>query len=83
MILVKNGIAKFLMDEFHISPQTTGILFDKGILTDKACRDVLIKMEYVEKTRPKEKLRLRNKLAEKYCVSVSLIEKTVLENTQK
>ena len=77
MIVVKNGTAKFLMDDFQISPQTTDILFDRGILTDKSCRDFLIKKEYTEKAKPKEKQRLKGKLAEKYCVSVKLVEKIV------
>jgi hypothetical protein len=78
---IKRATAKLLEDEFKVDPQTTNILFDNGILDFKECRDLLIKNEYVKKVEPKEKIRLRDKLAIKYCISVSLVEKILSKNT--
>jgi hypothetical protein len=77
MILVRNGTATILQAEFSIPAEVTAVLFEKGILSDKSCRDMLIKIEYKEKAIPKEKQRLKNKLADKYCISVELVEKII------
>ena len=72
---IRAGIARLLKDEFQIDTDVTLALFENGTLTDKACRDTLIKYEYKKKVEPKEKMRLKNKLADKYCVSVELVRK--------
>jgi hypothetical protein len=77
MILVRNGTATILQTEFSIPAEVTAVLFEKGILSEKSCRDLLIKIEYKEKAAPKEKQRLKNKLADKYCISVELVEKII------
>lgn len=79
MINVKEQTAKMLSDEFQISPEVTEKLFERGILADHVCRNALIKREYKLKAQPKEKQRTRARIAERFCVSVKLIEKIVLE----
>jgi hypothetical protein len=82
MIHIRTDTAKLLKNEFQIEPEVTKSLFDSGFLQDQHCRDRLIRDEYNRKSEPREKQRLRNKLAEKYCISVSLVEKITLKNTQ-
>lgn len=77
MINIKAETARHLRDEFNIDPNVTALLFDKEVLSFAACRDMLIREEYRKKAQPKEKQRLRSKLSDKYCVSVSLVEKIV------
>jgi hypothetical protein len=77
---IKAGIVKHLNDEFNIDPNVTALLFDKGVLSFCACRDLLIREEYRRKAEPKEKRRLKNKIADKYCISVELVEKITRNN---
>ena len=79
MINIKTETARHLRDEFNIDSNVTALLFDKGILSFVACRDMLIREEYRKKARSKERNRLKAKLAEKYCVSFISIEK-ILQN---
>ncbi len=77
MIRIREGIAKLLKEEFQIEPNVTQLLFERGILNEKDCKKVLIRKDYETNVGPKEKQKTRNKIAEKYCVSVSLVEKIV------
>jgi hypothetical protein len=77
MIDVKTKTAEHLSNEFNIDPNVTALLFDKGILSFTSCRDMLIREEYRRKAQSKEKNRLKNKLAEKYCLSFGCIEKII------
>ena len=81
MINIKVATAKLLKDQFKIPESTTAILFDKGILNEPSMKKVLIREEYMQKVKEKGKQRLRGALSEKYCVSVSLVEKSVHKNT--
>jgi hypothetical protein len=74
---VKAETAKLLRDEFNIDPNVTNLLFDKGMLNFKICRDILIKEEYRRKAQSKERQRLKGRLAERYCVSLELVRKIV------
>jgi hypothetical protein len=76
-MIVRQGTAKMLKDEFQIPLDVTEIMFNTGFLIEQKCRDVLIRDEYKRKAQPKEKNRLKGKLAEKYCVSIFLVEKIV------
>jgi hypothetical protein len=78
MIDIKIATAKLLYDEFQISESVTEKLFEKGFIQENDAKKVLIRNEYNKNKCSKEKQRLRNKLAAKYFVSVSLVEKTVL-----
>jgi len=81
MINIKTATAKLLKDQFQISEITTSVLFEKGILNEPSMKKVLIREEYMQKVREKGKQRLRGVLSEKYCVSVSLVEKSVHKTT--
>ena len=80
MINIKTETAKLLWENFQIEKSITQELFDSGILHETVVKKVLIRDEYFKKAMPKEKQRLKNKLADKYCVSVELIEKIVRKN---
>lgn len=75
MIDIKSETAKHLREEFNIDPNVTALLFDKGILSYCSCRDMLIREEYRRKAEPKERNRLKEKLAEDFCLSFISIEK--------
>ena len=76
---IKAGISKLLLEEYNIDKDITCQLFDRGILNYKECRDLLIRTEYSKKAEPKERNFLKSKLAERYCISMSLVEKVVLK----
>jgi len=78
MINVKEEAAKMLKEHFDIAPETTAMLFEKGIIREPEMKKVLLKQEYQTKVKRNGKQVLRYELASKYCVSVSLVEKTVL-----
>jgi hypothetical protein len=77
MINVREATAKHLQEDFNISPEVTERLFNEGLLTFKPCRDVLLKREYLKKAQPKEKQRIKERIANAYCVSVDLVRKIV------
>jgi hypothetical protein len=81
IVQIRISTAKLLKDNFQIDPKITESMFNKGILANQGCRDALIRNEYKQKVEPGEKQRLRSRLAEKYCISISLVEKIVLRNT--
>lgn len=74
---IQKETAKHLRDEFNIDPNVTALLFDKGVLSIGACRDMLIKEEYRRKIKPKERCLIKIELAEKYCISVETVRKIV------
>ena len=67
-----------LKEHFDIAPEITAMLFEKGIIREPEMKKVLLKQEYQTKVKRNGKQVLRYELASKYCVSVSLVEKTVL-----
>ena len=77
MIEIRSCTAKLLKDEFQIDPQVTELLFEKGILADHICRNVLIKQEYSERVEATGRQRLKGRIADKYCISVELVEKII------
>ena len=82
MSRVRTNMARLLFDNFKVDPRITEVLFEVGILTDKAARDALIKDEYLKGIEPREKERLKNKLADKYCLSLPMIKKILHNNCQ-
>lgn len=81
MIDIRTETAKLFKNDFNINEDVTAFLFEQGILQEYLAKRMLIKSEYEKKSASKEKQRLRSKLAAKYCVSVSCVEKIVLQNT--
>jgi hypothetical protein len=77
MINVKEATAKILKDEFGIDELTTALLFERDLLSYQGCRNLLIKEEYLKKAQPKERERLKNKLADRFCISVDMVKKIV------
>ena len=81
MINIQEATIKLFKEDYHIDEPVTAFLFEQGILQEHLAKKMLIRSEYEKKSSSKEKQRLRCKLAVKYCVSVSLVEKIVLQNT--
>lgn len=81
MIDIKKDTEELLKKEYGISETVTREMFASGIIHEHTMRRVLIRHEYRRKVKPKQKQFVRNDLASKYCVSVKLVEKIVLENT--
>ena len=81
MIDIRGNTAKLLKSDYGIDEETTVKLFETGVLQDHVMRNVLMRKDYERQISSKEKQRVRGKLAERYCVSVSLVEKTVLKKT--
>ena len=77
MTNIREGTARHLKEEFNIDPNVSNLLFDKGILSFSACRDMLIREEYRKNAQPKEKQRVKGRIAERYCISVELVRKIV------
>lgn len=77
MINIRANTAKLLKEEFNIEESVTARLFEKGILQEQLVKKVLVRDEYRKNARPKERNRLKGRLAEKYFISVALVEKIV------
>jgi hypothetical protein len=78
IINIRVSVKKLLKEKYNIAPEVTEKMFDSGLLKEYNCRYMLIRDEFMKKAEPKEKQRLRSKLAEKYCVSVKTIEKITI-----
>ncbi len=69
--------AKMLKENFGIEETITGFLFEKGIIREDIMRKVLLREEYRQKVGPNGKQLLKNQLAQKYCVSIRVVERSV------
>ena len=78
IINIKVSVKKLFKEKYNIDPEITDEMFKSGILKEYNCRDMLIRDEFMRKSQPREKQRLRNRLAEKYCVSVKTVEKVTI-----
>lgn len=75
MISIKDKIVELAKQKADIPEDATRALFDIGLLEEHTCRKVLIREEYATKAVTKKKTNLKIALAEKYCVSLSTVEK--------
>ena len=77
IINIKVSVKKLLKEKYNIDPEVTDEMFRQGVLKEYNCRDMLIIEEYKRLVKPREKQRIKNKLAEKYCISIDLVRKIV------
>ena len=77
MINVRQESAKMLKSQYNIEEEITILLFEKGIIREDIIRKILLKDEYKQRVEPNGKQILKGKLADKYCVSVELVEKVI------
>ncbi len=68
-----------LEEDFKMELQLTESLFDFGIIDEAACRNKLIQQDYKRITPRRRVTDAKITLAEKYCVSFSLVDKIVLD----
>ena len=72
---IKKETAELIKSQYNIPSQVTVNLFIDELLTENQCRKILIRSEYL---RTSSKLRLteiKEMLADKYCLSLSTVEK--------
>jgi hypothetical protein len=81
MINIKACTVKLLKEHYQIEPQIGEMLFDDGLLQENFCKRTLIKEEYYNRIGTIKKIDIKNELANKYCVSLSYVEKIVLNHT--
>jgi hypothetical protein len=79
MIDIKERTKKHLKKNYDIEENVTQALFDSGILEVHNCRRVLIVEEYNNKVEISGKQMLKNFLADRFCVSLSSVEKYLSE----
>jgi len=76
-VKIRSETASLVKDKFGLSEATTGVLFDSGLFREDIARRMLIRLEYkrlCDQGR-QSKTSLKIALSEKYCVSVSTVEK--------
>ena len=68
-------MAAYIKSEYAISQEVTLSMFDNEVLTEHQSRKVLIRNEYLQLSKKLRLTEIKEKLADKYCLSVSSIEK--------
>lgn len=79
MINVKAKAAAYVLQNFDIRPEVTEAMFDTGLLKEETVKRVLIRDEYQRRARTNKKTELKIHLAERWCVSLSTVEKIICE----
>ena len=74
---IKKDTVIFMMKRFGCPEAETMVMFDVGILDERVCRDVLIRDEYFGSVKNIRKTDLKIQLSEKYCTSLSTVEKVI------
>ena len=75
MINIRHKTIELATTKADIPADAVQALFDIGLLEEHVCRKVLIREEYAERCAVRNKTNLKITLAEKYCVSLSTVEK--------
>ena len=75
MIDIKKGTARILKKYYQMDEPTVLSLFEFGVLTEHNCKRILIREEFAERTEVAQKQLLKCQIAERYCVSISTVEK--------
>ena len=74
---IKKDTVLFMMKKFGCPEEETITMFSIGILDERVCRDVLIRDEYYSSVKRIRKTDLKIQLSEKFCTSLSTIEKII------
>ena len=81
MIDIKTKVISLAQEKADIPPDAMEVLFDMGLLELHVCKKVLIREEYNQKAFTHKKTDLKIALSEKYCVSLSTVEKYLQEKS--
>lgn len=76
---IKNKTVQLIKNNYQLSTEITLSMFDQGLLTEHQCKKVLIRDEFVNSSTKFENMNLKKSLADKYCVSLSTVEKYIRE----
>lgn len=79
MIDVREKTVAYMRRNFDIQPAVTEAMFDTGILREDLVRRVIIRDEYNRQSPTFKKTELKIHLAERWCLSLSTIEKIITE----
>jgi len=77
MIDIKKNTAVFMMECFDIPEEETSLMFSIGVLDEQICKRILIRNEYFGSVKNIGKTDLKIELSEKYCISLSTVEKII------
>jgi hypothetical protein len=78
MVNIRKETALLIQENVNLSLDDALILFEIGLLQDHICKRILIRYEYFKKCSNGCKTQLKIKLADKYCVSMSTVEKYIV-----
>lgn len=74
---IKTKTANLIKKNYLLPKETTMAMFDEGLLTEHQCKKVLIRDEFVNSSTKLRIMELKISLAERYCVSLSTVEKYI------
>ena len=74
---IKTKTAHLIQRNYQLPKQVTMAMFDDKLLTEHQCKKVLIRDEYVNSSTKLRITQLKLSLAERYCVSLSTVEKYI------
>jgi len=77
MIDIQAIVSKVLQANYGITKDITESMFSDGILDEYVCKKFIIREEWNQKAGFVSRTDLKIQLADKYCVSVSTVEKYV------
>ena len=78
MINIKQKTELLIKEKIGLSSDAVKALFDIGLLTENNCKRILIREEYFDKMTTRKKTELKIHLAQKYCISFSMVEKYIV-----
>jgi hypothetical protein len=79
---LKNDATELIKDRFNLNEGTIMEMIECNVINQEACRNLLIKQEYQQLIVVMPKDEAKDELAEKHCISFSMVEKIVLGFTK-
>lgn len=74
---IRDETAQYVAENFAIPPEVTEVLFDVGLFREDLAKRVIIREQYFARSSSEKKSNVKEDLAQKFCTSVSTIEKIV------
>lgn len=74
---IRTKAANLITRRFDIPKSVSMAMFDDELLTEHQCKKVLIRDEYIRASTKLKLTELKISLAERYCVSLSTVEKYI------
>lgn len=74
---IVNETAELMLNQYDIPEEVVITMFDDELLTEYQCRKVIIRNKYLELSSKLKLTEIKEMLAEKYCLSLSTVEKYI------